>query len=165
ETRMTDKTPVPTRAEAVALFRLGVIGDLLARDLSPGELRDELIARATQRYRPPGAVSSRTFHWKTLQAWYYAARKGGHGKLMPASRRKGFANALSPETRELLLQIRREHPSAAAGMILDVAVQHGIVAKDQVSGDARPRRVATSGRPRRAALPAARRARRRRPAP
>ncbi len=41
-----DQLPPPTRAEAVALFRLGVVGDLLARDLAPGELRDALISRA-----------------------------------------------------------------------------------------------------------------------
>src|SRR4051794_28799660 len=121
--------PEPTRAEAIALFRLGVVGDLLTRDLAPGELRDELVARATQRYRPPGAASSRSFHWKTLQAWFYAAKHGGHRKLLPASRRKGFATSLPPEKRELLVQIRREHPSAAAGLILDVAVRQNIVAK------------------------------------
>lgn len=46
---MTIPTPTPTRAEAIALFRLGVVGDLLARDLAPGELRDELVARGAQR--------------------------------------------------------------------------------------------------------------------
>jgi transposase InsO family protein len=158
---MIDKTPVPTRAEAVALFRLGVIGDLLARDLSPGELREELIARAAQRYRPPGAAASRTFHWKTLQAWFYAARRGGHSKLLPASRCKGFATALSPETRDLLLQIRREHPSAAAGMILDVAVQQGIVADGQVSVDTLRRLFAAAGMSRTSATRADRRERRR----
>ena len=61
---MSMKIPEPTKAEAMALFRLGVVGDLLARELSPGELRDELVARAGERYRPPGATSSRQYHWK-----------------------------------------------------------------------------------------------------
>src|SRR5687768_6914341 len=59
---MPMKIPEPTKAEAVALFRLGIVGDLLARELSPGELRAELIARSAERYRPPGASASRQFH-------------------------------------------------------------------------------------------------------
>ncbi len=42
--------PEPSKAEAKALFRLGIVGDLLARELSPGELRAELMARALERY-------------------------------------------------------------------------------------------------------------------
>ena len=153
--------PTPDRAEAIALFRLGVVGDLLTRDLAPGELRDELVARAAQRYRPPGASSSRSFHWKTLQAWYYAAKRGGHRTLLPASRRRGFAVALPPEKRDLLVQIRREHPSAAAGLILEVAVQQGIVAKDEVSPSTLRRLFAAAGVPRTSATRTDRRERRR----
>jgi putative transposase len=158
---MTIPTPTPTRAEAIALFRLGVVGDLLARDLAPGELRDELVARGAQRYRPPGASASRTFHWKTLQAWYYAAKHGGHRTLLPASRRKGFAGALSAEKRQLLVQIRREHPSAAAGLILDVAVQQGVVEKDEVSPSTLRRLFAAAGVSRTSITRADRRERRR----
>lgn len=153
--------PQPDRAEAIALFRLGVVGDLLTRDLAPGELRDEFVARAAQRYRPPGASASRSFHWKTLQAWYYAAKRGGHRTLLPASRRKGFAVALSPEKRDLLVQIRREHPSAAAGLILEVAVHQGIVEKDEVSPSTLRRLFAAAGVPRTSATRTDRRERRR----
>lgn len=158
---MPMKLPLPDRAEAIALFRLGVVGDLLTRDLAPGELRDELVARAAQRYRPPGASASRSFHWKTLQTWYYAAKRGGHRTLLPASRRKGFAVGLAPEKRELLVQIRREHPSAAAGLILEVAVQQGIVAKDEVSPSTLRRLFLAAGVPRSSATRTDRRERRR----
>ncbi len=158
---MTPRHPVPDRAEAVALFRLGVIGDLLARDLAPGELRDELVARAQRRYRPPGATASRTFHWKTLQSWFYAARRGGHGKLKPASRAVGFARAVDDATRALLVQIRREHPSAAAGQILDVAVHHGILEPGQLSVSTLRRLLAAEGASRTSLNRAQRRERRR----
>ena len=153
--------PPPPRAEAIALFRLGVVGDLLTRDLAPGELRDELVARAAQRYRPPGASASRTFHWKTLQTWYYAAKHGGHKKLAPASRKKGFAIGLRPETRDLLLQVRRENPSAAASLILEVAVQQGIIELEEVSPSTLRRLFAAAGASRTAATHRHRRERRR----
>jgi transposase InsO family protein len=155
------KIPEPTRAEGVALFRLGVIGDLLARELSPGELRAELVARAAERYRPPGAPASRPFHWKTLQAWYYAAKHGGHRALMPASRKQGFALALSAEQRDLLLRIREEHPDAPANLILDTAVRQGVVARGQLSDSTLRRLFAEAGLPRAVANRASRRDRRR----
>ena len=158
---MSIPPPTPDRAEAIALFRLGIIGDLLARTLDPGELRDELVARAALRYRPPGTAASRSFHWKTLQSWYYAAKRGGHRRLMPASRRKGYAVGLTADQRQLLVQIRREHPSAATGLILDVAVHQGIVAKDEVSPSTLRRLFAAAGVSRTAASGADRRERRR----
>lgn len=127
-------TPTPTHREAVALFRLGVIGDLLARELARGELQAELKLRAQRRYRPPGATRTRTYHWKTLQRWLLAARKAHAARaLQPASRAKGHARALSDEQRELLLAMRRHHRSAAAELILSEAVRHGVLAEGQVS--------------------------------
>lgn len=126
------KTPKPTHREAVALFRLGVIGDLLARDLERGELKQELIARARKRYRPPGVAVTRRYHYKTLERWYYEAKKG-HPALEPKSRQRGHGLALDDEQRSMLLDMRREHRSAAAELILAEAVRHGIVVDGQVS--------------------------------
>jgi transposase InsO family protein len=129
---MPYKPPDPTRADQVALFRLGVIGDLLSRPLERGELQDELKLRAQRRYRPPGASASRSYHWKTLQSWYYAARDGLDG-LRPASRSRGLALALDDDQREILLEMRRAHCSAAVDMILSEAVRNGIIAEGEVS--------------------------------
>ena len=125
--------PEPTHREQVALFRLGVIGDLLALELSRGELREELIARAKKRYRPPGADKSRHYHHKTLQRWYYEARRDLVGGLLPESRARGFALELTDEQRELLLEMRREHPSAAAELLRDEAVRYGALAEGALS--------------------------------
>jgi len=129
---MKPPLPPPTRAEQIALFRLGVIGDLLAQPLERGELKAELVHRAQRRYRPPGATASRRYHWKTLQAWYYAARDGVSG-LQPESRQRGVALALDDAQRTALLDMRRAHPSAPVDLILAEAVRHGVLAEGQVS--------------------------------
>jgi transposase InsO family protein len=121
-----------SHSEAVARFRRGIIGDLLCRDLEPGGLQDELKVRAERRYRPPGSEVTRTYHWKTLQSWYYAAKEGPRA-LEPASRSRGYGLALGDEQRQLLLQIRREHRSASAELILQEAIRNGIVAVGSVS--------------------------------
>lgn len=142
---MPMKIPEPSKAEAMALFRLGVVGDLLARDLSPGELRAELVARAAERYRPPGASSSRQYHWKTLQSWYYATKHGGHKALMAKSRKQGFALAICAEKRDLLVQIRNEHPSAPANLILSTAVRQGTIEAGEISVSTLRRLFAAAG--------------------
>lgn len=124
--------PKPSRREEVAQFRLGIVGDLLTRELERGELQAELQQRAERRYRPPGAKTTHTYHWKTLQRWLYAARQGA-GALQPDSRRRGTALALDNTQRETLLAIRRAHPSAAAELILSEAVRNGLVADGQIS--------------------------------
>lgn len=124
--------PTPNRLEELALFRYAIVGDLIISELPRGELNDELRRRAQRRYRSPGSPTSRTFHWKTLQRWLLAARQS-LAELQPASRERGFGLVLTAEARELLLDIRREHPSASAEIILDAAVQHGVIDKDAIS--------------------------------
>ena len=124
--------PRPTHREAIAAFGLGIVGDLLVREMAHGELTQELKERARRRYRPPGSPTTRTFHWKTLQAWLLSARRGS-SCLQPQSRERGFALALSDEQRQALLGMRRAHPTASAELILSEAVRHGVVAEGAVS--------------------------------
>lgn len=106
-------------AEAVALFRAELIGDLKHQTLDRGALAQELRARSKRRYRPPGAAATRTFSVPTLERWYYAYKAGGLEALRPAARSdRGAAQGLAPPLRELLCDIRREHPGASVPLIL-----------------------------------------------
>lgn len=126
---------IPTtlsRVEELALFRHAIIGDLVVCDLPHGSLQEELKERAKRHYRPPGALASRTYHWKTLQRWLLSAREG-LVQLQPSSRKRGFGLALSDDSRQLMLDMRVEHPSAAADLLLDEAVKHGAVKEGALS--------------------------------
>ena len=153
--------PDTTHQEAVAAFRLSVVGDLLVRDLEPGELTDELKRKARRRYRPPGSATTRTFHWKTLQSWLLQAREGTH-RLQPESRKRGFALALDDEQRQTLLDIRRSHISASADLILSEAVRNGLIAEGQVSAPTLRRLFRAHGLSRASLNRASRRSNRRR---
>ena len=137
--------PKPSNREEVALFRRSIVGDLLAQALPRGELRRELIRRSKVRYLPPGADEPRRFSFKTLQRWLYDMKRDPVGGLLPEARARGFALALDDDQRWMLLEMRREHPSAAAELLLDEAVRHGIVAKDQISVATLRRLYATEG--------------------
>lgn len=121
-------------AEAVALFRSEIVGALVRRDLLRGELAEELRKLSAQRFRPPGMQRSRTFSLPTLQRWFYQYRRGGLAALRPSPRSdRGRGRCLDPALRDLLLQIRHEHPSASAALIRRTLIKDGRLAKDTVS--------------------------------
>jgi putative transposase len=113
-------------AEAVALFRAQIIGPLSRRDLGRGDLAAALRSLAAERYRPPGSATTRHFGTSTLERWLYAYRTGGLAALRPQPRSdRGRARELTPEQRELLLEIRREHPTVSATLVLRTLVADG----------------------------------------
>ena len=70
----------------------------------------------------------------TLQRWYYRYRQGGLKALKPKLRRDaGRGRVLDEKKRELLLDIRREFPSASVPLILRTLKQAGTFVPDEVS--------------------------------
>jgi putative transposase len=123
-------------AEAVALFRAQVIGPLCARNLEAhGELSQALRALSTERFAAaPGHAQGRSYSHATLERWYYRYRARGLSGLAPKRRSdRGHAQALSAEQRTLLLDIRREHPTANATLIVRTLEADGRLVRGTVS--------------------------------
>ena len=130
---MKDLSP-KDHAEAVALFRSEIVGALTRRELDRGELADALLELSKQRFRPPGAKFSKTFSLATLERWHYAYRAGGLDALKPAPRSdRGRCQELTDEQRQLLLDIREEHPAASVPVILRTLVAEGRLEPDAIS--------------------------------
>ncbi|WP_437894231.1 DDE-type integrase/transposase/recombinase [Sorangium sp. So ce124] len=139
-------------AETVAIYRATVIGPLMHRVLTHGQLAAALRVLSEQRFRPPGAHSTRTYSVPTLERWLYAYRSAGLDGLRPQPRSdRGFAQGLSEELRTLLLDIRREHPDASVPLILKTLVDEGRLEATQVSEPTVRRLYAAHGLRRRAA--------------
>jgi transposase InsO family protein len=133
---MSESEPLSPRdqAERVALFRAELIGAVSRRELSRGELAAALRTLAAERYLPPGSKALRYFGVSTFERWLYAYRAHGLAGLRPAPRSdRGRARDLTPEQRELLLEIRREHPTASVPLILRTLVADGRLAAGVVS--------------------------------
>jgi transposase InsO family protein len=129
-----DRLEPKDSGERVALFRSEVVGALTRRDLDRGELAVELAALAKQLFRPPGHELTRRFSVPTLERWYYAYRRGGLDSLRPQPRSdRGRARDLTPEQRQLLCDIRREHPAASVPLILRTLVGDGRLTAGTVS--------------------------------
>lgn len=120
-------------AEEVALFRAQVLGPVLRRELARGELLAELRVLSTLKFRPPGSPHTRSYAVPTLLRWRRAYLKDGLAGLRPQSRRQGNALTLTDSQRDLLLEIRREHPGVPASVILDTLTSDGRLTKGEVS--------------------------------
>lgn len=130
---MDSLTPT-SHAEAVAVFRHGIIGALTQAQMDAGQLHAALEALKSQRFLPPKSKTTRSFAFATLERWYYAYKKRGLNGLKPRPRKdKGRAQELTPEQRQLLLDIRREFPHAAVPVILRTLVADGRLDKGAVS--------------------------------
>jgi putative transposase len=137
-------------AEAVAIFRAQVVGALVRAALSRGELSAELHELSKRRLRPPASKTTRSYSVPTLQRWYYAYKRGGLDALKPKRRKDaGHGRVLSDEERQLLLDIRREHPAVSAPVILRTLIADGRLTADKVSAYALRRLYASHGLDRR----------------
>jgi hypothetical protein len=100
-----------SHGEEVAVFRHGLIGAIALRSLTHGERISLLRSVSEQRVRPPGSDMTRCYSVPTLERWLYAFKRGGLVALVPQARTdKGRGRDLPPELRDLLCDIRREHP-------------------------------------------------------
>src|SRR3954468_21325656 len=105
--------------EEVALFRHGLIGELALRSLDHGERSTVLRRISEQHVRPPGSDTTRCYSVTTLERWLYAFKAGGLEDLVPRARAdRGRGRDLDPSLRELLSDIRREHPDVSVTLIL-----------------------------------------------
>ena len=122
-------------AEAVAIFRAQVIGPLLTRVfVSHGELASAIAALSRERHRSPTASVARTYSKATIERWYYRFKRRGLVGITPKRRSDaGHARELTDAQRDLLLAIRREHPTTSSALILRTLELDGRLAKNAVS--------------------------------
>lgn len=122
---MSTLTP-KDHAEAIALFRSEIVGALTRRELDRGELSQALSELSQQRFRPPGAKTTKAYSVATLERWYYAYKSGNLEALRPSPRSdRGRCRELSEAQRTLLAAIREEHPSASVPVILRTLIAEG----------------------------------------
>ena len=131
--------------ERVALFRARVLGPLTCAELHHGEQAVLLREISRQRFRPPGLQCTRRYGVSTLERWLARYRQGGLEALRPGSRAKGYAQALTPEQRELIIEIRREYRGASVPLIMETLIAEGRVGAGVIKASAVRRLLASEG--------------------
>ena len=109
----------------VALFRYGLIADLV--HLPPGTpgMGAKLQAKAEKQHTIPGTLRTRVAA-ETLRDWLQHYRRGGFDALYPKRRADlGRPRRLAPEAAELLIAIKTTHPTWSVRQVIGDAVASG----------------------------------------
>jgi putative transposase len=116
-----------------ALFRHSVLGDVLNHKLKHGELT-RLMAELSEKTFVDYRNRPRRMGAGTLEEWFYKHRHGGFGALKPAPRSDaGNSRKLSPEQKQLVMDLKREDPGRSAPLILQEMELAGRVQRGFVS--------------------------------
>lgn len=116
------------RRHDIALFRYGVIADLLSGDTDGLDAR--LAAKASREYTLPGSRRTRVAA-ETIRDWLKAYRRGGFDALLPKARAdRGQARALPAAVVEALLTAKEDHPNLSVQRVIRAARQSPEVPAD-----------------------------------
>jgi putative transposase len=123
--------PHPDLPQQVALFRYGLIAELVR--LPPGTpgLYRRLQAIAAEEHKIPGSSRTRAAA-ETLREWIKRYREGGFDALIPKRRAdRGTPRALSAAISEALLAIKADHPQLSVRLLIAQAKASGLVPQEQ----------------------------------
>ena len=113
--------------QAVALWRLGVLGPLTSARLEHGDRRRYLAEAAARTHERPDGTRVQ-LSARTIEAWYDAYRRGGFPALFPRDREdRGRSRAISAEIAEHLLRVKRERPRRSIRRIIRMLERAGLV--------------------------------------
>lgn len=110
------------RTEEVALFRYGVIADLV--HLPPGDkgLYQRLAKKAEGEHRIPGSTRSRVAA-ETMRDWLKAYRKAGFDGLRPRPRKDvGQSRSMPKEVADLLMSIKDDNRELSVQLVIKEAL-------------------------------------------
>jgi putative transposase len=127
---MADSITLASQANLVALFRYGLIADLL--HLAPGDrtLHARLREKAAREYEIPG-TTRRHVAAETLRDWLYAYRRGGFDALKPQPRRDlGRARALPQNVADHFCALKEAHPNFSVAMLITTARERQLIPPD-----------------------------------
>lgn len=117
--------------EQIALFRYGVIRDLVSGPLAPGDKERLLRDIAEREWEIPGS-SRRRVGQTTAGDWVGLYQAMGFEGLKPRPRSdQGASRALPEPVQELLLQLRRERPKASVQSLVRATRLSGRVSAEQ----------------------------------
>jgi putative transposase len=107
--------------ERIAVFRYGVIRDLVSGLLAPGDKERLLAEIASREWQIPGSQRTRVAR-STARDWAEAYQAVGLAGLKPVDRSdKGSSRAIPESVQDLLLALRAERPKASVRSLVRAA--------------------------------------------
>lgn len=120
------KKPDEDLRQQVALFRYGVIADLVHLEPGTPGITRRLDKKAREDYTIPGSRRTR-IATETLRHWLKLYRKDGFDALLPKPRNdRGRPRRLPDAVTELLISIKEQYPKLPVRLVIERARQNGI---------------------------------------
>lgn len=120
------------KRQAVALWRMGVLGPLVSARLCHGDRKgyfDEAAAR--MHAMDDGRVVKLSA--RTIESWFYDWRRGGFQALFPRPRGdRGESRAIGAEVADAILRAKREKPRRSIRRIIRMLERAGMVKPGQL---------------------------------
>ncbi len=124
---MHDSDADAEHRQAVALFRYGLIADLLRLEPGSKGLYAEIAKKAAGDYTIPGSARTRVAP-ETIRHWLKGYRAGGFEALLPKPRAdRGRARSLPAEVVDRLLTIKEGNPALSVRQVIAEARAHPAV--------------------------------------
>lgn len=122
------------RRREIALFRYGVIADLVQLERNERGLYALLAKKAEQDYTIPGSLRRRVAA-ETIRGWLRNYRRGGFDALVPRARADhGTSRSIPPELTDLLCHLKEENPELSIPMLIKKArADHGSIASEEIA--------------------------------
>jgi putative transposase len=131
--------------QAVALWRLGVLGPLTSARLEHGDRRQYFAEAAARTHERPDGTRVQ-LSARTIEAWYYAHRRGGFPALFPRDREdRGRSRAIAAEIAEHILRVKRERPRRSIRRIIRMLERAQIVRAGELRRSTVHRLLAAQG--------------------
>jgi putative transposase len=117
--------------EEIALFRYGVISELIQGEMSWGERKRLMASKAQRQWQHPGGELC-SISPSTIKSWVRAYRKGGVDQLKPKTRSdKGEHRRVSPQAQKLFTELRQQHPDWGVPELVRHTRDGGLVTEEE----------------------------------
>ncbi len=128
---ITDTDDRDTYRQEVALFRYGLIADLVQLPAASAGLKQRLHEKAAREYTIPGSTRTRVAP-ETLRDWLKRYRKGGFDALLPKVRSdRGQPRGLPAAVADQLLSLKEANPQLSVRLLIEQARASGQIDEHQ----------------------------------
>ena len=119
------KDPDTHLREQIALFRHGLVSQLLALDARSAERGERMAALSTQDHLIPGSGRVRIAQ-NTLRDWMRAYTRGGFAALIPRPRAdRDHSRRIGPHLAEQLIAMKQANPKLSVRLIIEALCEQG----------------------------------------
>jgi len=118
--------------EDIALFRFGLIANLVNRELAPGE-KAHLLREVVSREHQGPTGEKQKVSIRSLERNIQVYREGGFEALKPSKRASYLCRAIPEEVLEKAIELKKERPERTVLQILRILELAGIIQHGQVS--------------------------------